>query len=243
MEKTWLLPRNTCSTPTSAARRPRAGRGRRLWDDDGKEYLDFFAGTPSSAWALPPGGRRGDRRAGGTLIHVSNIFYTKPQIELAQTAGRELLRRPRLLLQQRRRGERGGHQAGAQVRPRQPNGAYEIISHERLLPRPDPGDRDRHRQPKLHGAFPPLPEGFRYVPFNDVEAIEKAVRRRPAPSCSSPSRARAASTCPTTAYLQGRPGALRRRGHAADPRRGADGHGPDRASCSPTSTTASSRTS
>jgi acetylornithine/N-succinyldiaminopimelate aminotransferase len=60
------------------------GAGCRLWDDAGKEYLDFLAGIavcalghchPEVALAISEAARK--------LIHVSNLFHTYPQVELA----------------------------------------------------------------------------------------------------------------------------------------------------------------
>src|SRR5690606_29199548 len=61
------------------------GEGTRVWDTDGNEYLDFVGGVavnilghshPVVAEALA--------EQGATLIHTSNLFYTKPMIELAK---------------------------------------------------------------------------------------------------------------------------------------------------------------
>ena len=60
------------------------GEGARLWDADGKEYLDFFAGIavvnlghchPEVTEAVCAQAR--------TLVHVSNLYYIEPQVELA----------------------------------------------------------------------------------------------------------------------------------------------------------------
>ena len=60
------------------------GKGCTLWDEEGREYLDFLAGIavcnlghshPDLAKVLCD--------QANTLIHVSNLFYTRPQVELA----------------------------------------------------------------------------------------------------------------------------------------------------------------
>ena len=61
------------------------GKGVYLWDTNGKKYLDFVAGIAvnSLGYANEKLVRAISEQA-GKLIHVSNLYYTKPQIELAE---------------------------------------------------------------------------------------------------------------------------------------------------------------
>ena len=61
------------------------GEGTRLWDEDGREYLDFFGGpaTVSLGHAHPVIVDALTDQA-RTLIHVSNQFYSIPQLQLAE---------------------------------------------------------------------------------------------------------------------------------------------------------------
>ena len=61
------------------------GEGARLWDSDGKEYLDFLAGiSVCIGRALPSRGGRGGSRAGRRLTHMSNLYLTEGGVRLAQ---------------------------------------------------------------------------------------------------------------------------------------------------------------
>ena len=61
------------------------GRGCRLWDADGREYLDFLAGIAvCSLGHCHPEVSAAISRQAQTLVHVSNLFHTRPQIELAE---------------------------------------------------------------------------------------------------------------------------------------------------------------
>ena len=61
------------------------GEGTRVWDDTGKEYLDFVAGIAVvSLGHADPQLADVIAKQAHTLITVSNIFYTEPQIELAE---------------------------------------------------------------------------------------------------------------------------------------------------------------
>ena len=109
-----------------------------------------------------------------TLLHVSNLYGTD-----GRARGRRhprppaRRRRPGLLLQLRRRGQRVRHQAGPQVgRARPPRvvvSAYGSF-HGRTL-----ATLHATGQPQKHEAFQPLPEGFRHVAWDDLDALEAAL--------------------------------------------------------------------
>ena len=61
------------------------GKGTHVWDDDGNNYLDFIAGIASNTLGhADPGLAEAIAKQAKTLIHVSNIFYSEPQIELGE---------------------------------------------------------------------------------------------------------------------------------------------------------------
>ncbi len=61
------------------------GEGARLWDSEGREYLDFLAGiSVCSVGHCHPQIVAAVREQAGRLIHVSNLFYTEPMVQLAE---------------------------------------------------------------------------------------------------------------------------------------------------------------
>src|SRR5688572_19057263 len=61
------------------------GEGARLWDTEGKEYLDFLGGIAvMSVGHSHPRVVEAVRQQAGLLAHVSNLFYTEPQVRLAK---------------------------------------------------------------------------------------------------------------------------------------------------------------
>ena len=61
------------------------GEGARLWDADGKEYLDFVSGVSvCSVGHCHPRVVEAVREQAGRLMHTSNLFYTEPMVRLAQ---------------------------------------------------------------------------------------------------------------------------------------------------------------
>ena len=109
------------------------GEGATLWDAEGNEYLDFLAGISvcNTGHCHPARGGGDPRSRRGTLIHVSNLFFNRPMVALAERLSAALARRPRLLRQLRRGGERGGAQARPQGAP-----ARRDRRAARRLPRP-----------------------------------------------------------------------------------------------------------
>src|SRR4051812_8274705 len=61
------------------------GDGARLWDPEGREYLDFLAGiSVCSVGHCNPAVIEAVREQAGRLIHTSNLFYTEPMVRLAE---------------------------------------------------------------------------------------------------------------------------------------------------------------
>jgi acetylornithine/N-succinyldiaminopimelate aminotransferase len=87
------------------------------------------------------------------------------------------LRRSGVLLQQRSRSQRGRNQTGAEIR-RRADGRFEVVTalgsfHGRTI-----ATIAATGQEKVRRGFQPLPEGFRYVPYNDIDALGAAINER-----------------------------------------------------------------
>ena len=91
------------------------GEGCRVWDDAGREYLDFVAGIAVVGLGhCAPAPLAAAHEQLDRLWHASNLYWTEPMLRLAALLAERFRRRPRLLLQLRRRGQRGGAQDRAQ---------------------------------------------------------------------------------------------------------------------------------
>ncbi|MDQ2934651.1 MAG: acetylornithine transaminase [Chloroflexota bacterium] len=155
------------------------GEGSWVWDDEGRSYLDLVAGIavnvlghshPSVADALAQQAR--------TLLTVSNLYYTLPQLDLAEM----LLARSPFDRAFFVNSGTEANEAAIKLARRHGNarGAYEIISltgafHGRTL-----GSLSATGQPKYAAPFAPLPDGFIHVPINDTDALRAAVGHRTA---------------------------------------------------------------
>nr|WP_320011035.1 acetylornithine transaminase [uncultured Desulfobulbus sp.] len=149
------------------------GSGCKLWDADGKEYLDFLAGIAvCSLGHCHPVITEAIRRQAGELVHVSNLYHTKPQIELAELLVNNSFA-DRVFM-----GNSGAEANEAAIklaRIHSGAGKYEIISlsgsfHGRTL-----AAVAATGQPKFHQGFEPLPQGFVHAEFGDPKAIEALI--------------------------------------------------------------------
>ncbi len=155
------------------------GEGAHIWDEDGRDYLDFFGGPatislghshPVIVDALIDQAKR--------LIHVSNSFYSIPQLKLAELLiEHSCFDRVYFMNSGAEAGE-GALKLARKWGKEKKNGAYEIICaegafHGRTLQMITAGGTERYKAP-----FGPLPEGFLHVPFNDVAAVKRATNEK-----------------------------------------------------------------
>lgn len=179
------------------------GEGARLWDAAGKEYLDFLAGI-----AVVPLGHchpkvtQAVARQASTLVHTSNIFYIEPQVKLAEKLS-ELSGGMRAFFCNS--GAEANEAAIKMARKfHQNNGSarFEIISAEDGFHGRTLGSLAATGQPKYHEGFGPMPEGFRYVPQNDVDALRAAINENTAAVILEPIQGESGIRPATDEYLR-----------------------------------------
>lgn len=155
------------------------GEGTKLWDADGREYLDFFGGPatislghshPVIVDALTDQARQ--------LIHVSNQFYSLPQLQLAELLIEHSCFDRVYFMNSGAEANEGALKLARKWGKEHKDGAYEFICaenafHGRTLQMITAGGTERYKAP-----FTPLPEGFVHVPFNDVGAVKRATTDR-----------------------------------------------------------------
>jgi acetylornithine/N-succinyldiaminopimelate aminotransferase len=155
------------------------GEGSRIWDEEGKAYLDFFAGTataslghahPVLADALANQAR--------TLIITSNLMYTIPQLQLAELLVEHSCLDRVYFANSGAEANEAAIKLARKWGGEHRNGAFEIICteagfHGRTLATITASGTARYKEP-----FAPLPPGFVHVPFNDFEAIRGATNEK-----------------------------------------------------------------
>ena len=151
------------------------GEGTRVWDADGKEYLDFVAG-----WAVDnlghshPAITQAIVEQAGTLIQTSNQFYTVPQLMLAELLVENSCMDRVFFGNSGAEANEGAIKLARRYGKLHRDGAYEIITalssfHGRTL-----ATVAATGQPHYQENFTPLLPGFVHVDYNDVEGIMNA---------------------------------------------------------------------
>ncbi|NDH85810.1 aminotransferase class III-fold pyridoxal phosphate-dependent enzyme [bacterium] len=150
------------------------GKGARVWDADGKEYLDFGSGIAVNCLGhAHPRLAAVMKKQGEELVHVSNLFFHPKQAELAEA-----------LVQRTGPGKIFFCNSGAEANEAMikavrkagtKEGRYEVITtinsfHGRTL-----GMIAASGQERLREGFGPVLPGFVYVPYNDLAAVERAI--------------------------------------------------------------------
>src|SRR5213594_4539710 len=186
------------------ARQPVAfvrGRGAELWDADGKRYLDFFAGLAvNNLGHCHPAVVEAIRAQATTLLHASNVYYTAPAVELAALLCRHSFAERVFLCNSgaeaneaaMKLARRWGSEHGSR---------YEILAtvgsfHGRTF-----ATLTATGQEKYHTGFLPLLPGVRLVPYDDLPAMEAAVRDETVAIMVEPIQGEGGVVVPAPGYL------------------------------------------
>jgi acetylornithine/N-succinyldiaminopimelate aminotransferase len=181
------------------------GEGTRVWDNDGREYLDFTTGIAvTSLGHCHPVITGAIREAAATLLHVSNIFHTAPQVHLAKLlVEHSFADRVFFCNSGAEANEAALKVARKYGKERLATDRYEIIAthnsfHGRTL-----ATVTATGQPKYHHGFEPLMPGFKHVPYNDLRAMERAIDNRTAAILVEPIQGEGGVNVPDDGYLPG----------------------------------------
>ena len=162
------------------------GKGTRVWDADGKEYLDLFSGIGVNLLGHGhPKVIAAIKEQAGKLIHASNLYYVGPQVRLAKLLSENSFAGKCFFCNS---GAEANEAAIKLVRKymkkneerRTKNEKYEIITMENSFHGRTLETLAATGQTKYQKGFEPLPSGFKYVPINDVPAAKEAVDEKTA---------------------------------------------------------------
>lgn len=153
------------------------GEGCHLWDENGKQYLDFLAGIAvCNLGHCHPQVAQAMCQQASTLVHVSNLFYTRPQIQLAEELTRlSFADRVFFANSGAEANEAAIKLARKYSRDHFGAGRYHIIAMKNSFHGRTLATLSATGQDKVHKGFEPLVEGFSHVDFNSVEAVRQAV--------------------------------------------------------------------
>ncbi len=175
------------------------GQGNRVWDADGKEYLDFGGGIAVNVLGHAALAEALARQA-DILVHCSNLYYTEPQGRLAQKLV-ELVGVAGKCFFCNSGGE--ANEALYKLARKFGNGRYEILTfvnsfHGRTL-----AGISATGQEKVKKGFEPMVDGFRHVPFNDLNAVAAAIGTKTAAILIEPVQGESGITPAKPEFLRG----------------------------------------
>ena len=178
------------------------GAGVRLWDADGNEYLDLLSGLAvTSLGHSHPAVAEALHEQANTLLHVSNLFGTEPGWNVAVTLDRLLGGGGQVFFANS--GAEANEAAIKLARKWGGRGRHVVVSalgsfHGRTL-----ATLHATGQPQKWEAFQPLPEGFRHVAWNDLDALADAIDPSVAAILLEPVQGEGGVNPATPEYFQG----------------------------------------
>lgn len=176
------------------------GQGNILWDLEGNEILDFFPG-----WAVSGIGHchpkvvEAIRRQAGELLHMDNTFYTLQQGQLAKLLSERAFGGKCFFCNS---GAEANEAAIKLARRHTPREKYKFITAEKSFHGRTLAAVTATGQPKYHEGFLPLPPGFVYVPYNDIDALHQAFDEEVAAVMIEPIQGEGGINEATAEYMQ-----------------------------------------
>jgi len=181
------------------------GDGCKVWDEKGNEYIDFVGGIAVCALGhSSPIVSKAIYEQSKKLVHVSNLFYTQPQAELAQilvensfadrvffcNSGAEA-NEAAIKLARRYSKEKFGP------------AKYAIITMENSFHGRTMATLSATGQEKIRIGFDPFLEDFRYIPFNDLDTLNTAIDSSVCAVMLEPIQGEGGVVVPDSDYLKG----------------------------------------
>lgn len=179
------------------------GEGARVWDTEGKEYLDFVGGwAVNSLGHCHPAVVKALTEQAQTLIQASNQFYTIPQIQLAELLVDNSCLDRVFFCNSGAEADEGAIKLARRYGKLHLGGAYEIITtrnsfHGRTLAMVAATGQDKFQEPYI-----PLPDGFINVDYNSIEAIKAATTTRTCAVMVEPIQGEGGVNVPDDDYLK-----------------------------------------
>lgn len=153
------------------------GEGVFLWDEDGKKYTDFLAGIAVCGLGhCHPKITEAICRQASTLVHVSNLFYTLPQADLAsRLCEKSFADRVFFANSGAEANEAAIKLARRYFQKKGEKNRFRIITMLQSFHGRTMATLTATGQDKVKDGFYPLLEGFSYVPFNDLKTLEAQI--------------------------------------------------------------------
>jgi len=180
------------------------GKGTRVWDQEGEEYLDFVSGLAvCNLGHCHPRVVKTIQGQAEKLIHVSNFYYIEPQIQLASLLCKHSFADKVFFCNSGAEANEGAFKLARKfAKEKTGKDRYEIITMERSFHGRTLATLAATAQEKFHRGYEPLMPGFKYVPFNDMGAVKKAIDPKTCAVMVEPIQGEGGVNCPSEGYLK-----------------------------------------
>ncbi len=179
------------------------GQGCRVWDADGKEYLDFFASTVvASLGHAHPAVTRAIIEQAGKILHVSNLHHSEPQARLAELLCTHSFADRVFLCNSGAEANEAAIKLARKYGADYGDGRFEILTAEGSFHGRTLATISATGQEKVRRGFQPLPGGFRYFPFNNADALTAAITPQTIAVMVEPVQGEGGIVVPPPAYLR-----------------------------------------
>jgi acetylornithine aminotransferase len=180
------------------------GKGCTVWDTDGKSYIDFVAGVAVCGLGhAHQGVAKALSRQAGILFHVSNLYYTIPQVELASwLVKRSFADRVFFCNSGAEANEAAIKLARRYFSLKGKKNRYRIISMEKSFHGRTMATLSATGQDKIKKGYDPVLEGFDFVPFNDAKALAAKIGKSTCAVILEPVQGEGGVRCPDPDYLK-----------------------------------------
>ncbi|MDI9571469.1 MAG: aspartate aminotransferase family protein [Pseudomonadota bacterium] len=181
------------------------GRGTRLWDVEGREYLDFVAGIAvCSLGHAHPAVTEAIGEQAKRLVHVSNLFYIEAQIEYARLLTDNCALKKVFFCNSGAEANEGAIKLARKYGNDHSGGLRnEIITMTSSFHGRTMATITATGQEKFQKGFHPLLPGFRYAPFNDLETLAGMITERTCAVMVEPVQAEGGVRLPAPGYFTG----------------------------------------
>jgi acetylornithine/N-succinyldiaminopimelate aminotransferase len=178
------------------------GKGARVWDADGKEYLDFGGGIAVNLLGHSAMAEILAKQA-DVLVHASNLYYTEPQgrlakrlVELVGIEGKCFFCNSGAEANETlfKLARKFGNESGSR---------YEILTFQNSFHGRTLAGISATGQEKVKHGFEPPVDGFRHIPFNDLDAVAKAIGPKTAAILIEPIQGESGIRPATPEFLRG----------------------------------------
>ena len=178
------------------------GRGNRIYDSEGREYLDFINGLAvNNLGHCNPRITVAFQKQAQRLVHTSNLFYTEPQVRLAKLLVENSFADKVFFCNSGAEANEAAIKLIRKYFKEKGEGRYEIITAYNSFHGRTMATITATGQERFHKGYEPLLPGFTYVPYNDITSMEKAITDKTAAVMVEPIQGEGGVNIPDKNYL------------------------------------------